>query len=166
MRRGFSRPFALVFALAILTGLAGSNALADSKASSLIRDIAGRREVRLATASAGAILDSLVARGTAQGDSLIDLDREHGRLVLERTMAVDEASVLRTPPDGTERVRLRFEVVQPGRAGPPLTVVGAILLVTNPGAAGEQIVDLGKKQPYRNELKAWMSGLQESFGRR
>jgi hypothetical protein len=37
MRRVFPRPLALALGLAILTGLAGSNALADSKAGSFGR---------------------------------------------------------------------------------------------------------------------------------
>lgn len=138
---------------------------AEFKASSRIRDIEGKREVTIATIATDTVLDTLSVRGVRRGYVLADLDREDARLVLERPADVGEASLLRTPPDGTERIRLRFEVVRPEKKKSGVSVIGAIVLISNPGSSGELMVDLGKRDPYREELKGWMSGLQTTFGR-
>jgi hypothetical protein len=158
---------ALAAALAALSlsAVLSTSARADFEASSRIRDIEGRREITIATIATDTVLDTLAARGTRQGYALADLDREDARLVLEKPADVGEAALLRTPPDGTERIRLRFEIVRPEKKKNGVAVVGAILLVSNPGSSGELMMDLGKRDPYRDHLKFWLSGLQATFGR-
>jgi hypothetical protein len=164
MRR--RRFFVLALAATLFAALAAPPALppaahADSKASSRIRDVEGRREVRVSLETHSALLDTLAARGTRNGYEVRELDREHEKLVLERAADVGEASLVRTPPDGTERVRVRFEIVRPKKSSDLVTLVGAIVLVSNPNSSGELMMDLGKRDPYRDQLKAWMTAFEE-----
>ena len=78
---------------------------------------------------------------------------EHLRLRLEEPATLEEVSVTGvTRLAGTERKRLQFEVVNAD--GNRLRILGVITLVTDPGATNEIEEDMGKRQPFRNELKA------------
>jgi hypothetical protein len=138
---------------------------APSRASSRIRALAGRMEAVIRAGDEAAVLDSLTVRAARLGYALAERDSDDVRVRLEMPAVAGEVTPLGARFEGTERKRLRFEVV---RAGPPagrLRVVGALTLVTNPGATDQDERDLGKRQPFRDELKGLMEGIRASFPR-
>jgi hypothetical protein len=55
---------------------------------------------------------------------------------------------------------MRFEITAPKKGETGHHVTGAVFLVQDPGAVSEKDVSLDKQQPYRDEVKAYLRGLE------
>jgi hypothetical protein len=133
---------------------------AGSKASSRIRDLAGRIEVQVATTDETLLMDSLEAAAARQGYELITRDVEDARLRFEKPATAAEVAVHGWSYEGTERKRIDVEIVQVKGRADRLAVVAAVTLVRNPSGIGEQVADRGKRQPDRDALKALLASVK------
>jgi len=139
---------------------------APSRASSRMRNLPGRMDVVVGPVDEQAILDTLSVRASRLGYAVAERDTDDVRLRLEKPAVLAEVAPLGTRFEGTEQKRLLFEVVRvDGRPAGRLRVVGALTLVTNPGAADQGDRDMGKRQPFRDELKSLMEGIRATFAR-
>jgi hypothetical protein len=138
---------------------------APSRASSRMRNLSGRMEVVVGAVDEAAILDSLSVRASRLGYAVADRDSDDVRLRLEKPAVLAEVAPLGARFEGTEQKRLLFEVVRAGKSTGRLKVIGALTLVSNPGATGQSDRDLGKQQPFRDELKSLMEGIRATFAR-
>jgi len=80
--------------------------------------------------------------------------------MLERPASADEARPLVNEVNGTERIRMRFEITAPKKGELGHRVTGAMFLVQDPGGIAEKDISLDKQQPYRDEMKAYLRGLE------
>ena len=141
------------FAALLGAALPAPAAAAPSSASSRMRSFAGSMEIVVPAMVEPYVLDSIAVNAIRSGYALVSSDREHLRLRLEEPATLEEVTVIgATRLAGTERKRLQFEVVNAD--GNRLRILGVITLVTDPGATNEIEEDMGKRQPFRNELKA------------
>lgn len=137
---------------------------APSRPSSRIRSLAGRIEITVRADAAPAVLDSLAAAATRLGYEVVSNDAAGMKLRLEKPATLGEVGPLGWKFEGTERRRLDFEAARVKRRPDRLLVAGAITLVSNPGATDEKDQDMGKLQPYRDELKALLEQARTTFG--
>lgn len=152
--------------LRILTGLivlalAVPAIAAPSRASSRIRAYQGRFETLVAGGDETAVLDSLGALAERRGFILRSRDEEKLRLLYERPAAAEEVARVGWTVSSTEINRLQFEVVE--AKGGKLTVVSVTSLVQNPNAIDEKEKDVGKVQPWRDEMKGMLDRLKRAF---
>jgi hypothetical protein len=167
MTRHRPRITALLLLAALIAAVAvasAEDAAVPKRASSRIRNLAGRMETFIRADAESVVLDSLAVRAILLGYAEVGADREDLKLMLEKPATVAEVAMLGGHPEGTEVKRLQFEVVRAKRPAGRLRVVGAITLVSNPGATGQVETDVGKRQPFRNELKALMDGIRATLG--
>jgi hypothetical protein len=160
-RRWFAAlvPLLLLAALAAATPPTRSDAAA-SRASSRIRDLRGRMEVQVGTTDEAVLIDTLEAAALRQGWELLSRDVEDARLRFEKIPTAAEVAVHGWTFEGTERKRLDVEIVTVKRRADRLAVVAAVTLVRNPSGIGEQVVDLGRRQPDRSALKALLAAVK------
>jgi hypothetical protein len=134
---------------------------APSRATSKIRAYQGRFETVVAGEDQGAVLDSLGAFAERAGFVLISRDEEHLRLLYERPAVAEEVARVGWTVSSTEVNRLQFEVVA-GKNG-HLEIVSVTSLVQNPRALDEKEKDVGKLQPWRNEMKGMLEREKRAF---
>ena len=142
---------------------AGPAGAAPSSASSRMRSFDGSIEVVVGADAEAYALDSIAVQAIRRGYAEVPGDRERLRLRFEKPATLEDVSALGQRYENTERRRLEFEVVQ--GSGNRLRVIGLLTLVTNPGATDETEHDVGKKQPFRDELKAIMTDVRRGLGR-
>jgi len=154
---------AIVLVLAL--GLA-SMAAADvpKHASSRTRNVEDRLEVHIARGTAATVFDTLSARLRRGGYALVSRDDEKLRLTVERPATLDETHLLSDTYEGSERIRLRFEVTRPKDDETGHRMTGTIQFISNLNAVNEKLVDLGRRQPFLNEIRAFLRGLTADFG--
>ena len=141
-------------------GAAAANA-APSRASSRIRAYKGLMEVEVPGVAEHALLDSLASEAARAGYTQVSRDDEKLRMRWERTATAEEVAPAGWTFEGTERRRLQYEVVE-GKSG-GLKLVAVTSLVSNPNAIDEKEKDLGKLQPFRDELKGMLDRVKSAF---
>lgn len=134
---------------------------APSRASSKIRAFQGRFETIVSGEDQLAVLDSLGAFAERAGFLLKSRDEAKLRLLYERPAPAEDVARVGWTVASTEVNRLQFEVVE-GKNG-TLTIVSATSLVQNPRAIDEQEKDVGKLQPWRNQMKALLERMKRAF---
>ncbi len=134
---------------------------APSRASSKIRAYQGRFETAVAGEDPLAVLDSLGALAERAGFLLKSRDQEKLRLLYERPAAAEEVARIGWTVSSTEVNRLQFEVVE-GKKG-NLEIVSVTSLVQNPRALDEKEKDVGKLQPWRDEMKGMLERMKRAF---
>ena len=145
-----------VFALAVPADAA------PSRASSRIRAYEGRFETVIAGGAETAVLDSLAAEAARAGFTLVSRDDEHLRMRWEKPATAEEVSAATGWSVGSAEVRrLQFEVVE--NKGGRLKVVSVTSFVQNPRAIDEKEKDVGKLQPWRDEMRAMLDRLKRWF---
>ena len=144
--------------LALATAAANA---APSRASSRIRAYKGLMEVEVAGGAGNAVLDSLASEAARDGYTQVSRDDEKLRMRWERTATAEEVAPAGWTVEGTERRRLQFEVVEGKNGG--LRIVAVTSLVSNPNALDEKEKDVGKVQPFRDELKAMLARVSGAF---
>ena len=145
----------------IVLALAVPADAAPSRASSRIRAYQGRFETVVAGGDEVAVLDSLGAFAERRGFILRSRDGEKLRLLYERPAVAEEVARVGWTVASTEVTRLQFEVVA-GKNG-TLEVVSVTSLVQNPNAIDEKEKDVGKVQPWRDEMKGMLDRLKRAF---
>lgn len=157
-------PRAAIVLLAL--GLMSTAAAADvpKQASSRTRNVEDHLVVHLTRGTAASVLDTLTARLKRGGYAVVSRDDEKLRLTVERPATLDESNLISDTYEGSERIRLRFEVTRPKDDETGHRVTGTIQFVANLNAVNENLVDLGKRQPYLNEIRAFLRGLTADFG--
>jgi len=128
--------------------------------SSRVRDVPDRLEASVPWGSAHEIFDTLAARTGRGGYSTFMRNDEKFRLMLERPASAEEARPLVNQVNGSERIRMRFEITAPKKGELGHRVTGLMFLVQDPGGGGEKDVSLDEQQPYRDEMKAYLRGLE------
>jgi len=128
--------------------------------SSRMRDVPDRLEANVPWGTAPEIFDTLATRTMRGGYSTFMRNDEKYRLMLERPASADEARPLVNEVNGTERIRMRFEITAPKKGELGHRVTGAMFLVQDPGGIAEKDISLDKQQPYRDEMKAYLRGLE------
>src|SRR5512140_21074 len=162
-----SVPLLLLAVLAVLGVLAVTSApgRADRlKASSRIRDLRGRMQYEVRAAPPAAILDSLTAAAAGHGYDLVARDPARLRIQLEKPATLGEVGAMGWKFENTERKRILIELADVKRRPDRRLMVGAILLVQNPGAENELDQDMGRVEPYRAELRAILDHGRAVFG--
>lgn len=134
---------------------------APSRASSRIRAYQGRFETVVAGEDQVAVLDSLGAMAERAGFVLKSRDEEKLRLLYERPATAEEVARVGWTVASTEVNRLQFEVVEAKNG--KLEIVSVTSLVQNPRAIDEKEMDVGKLQPWRNEMKAMLERVKRAF---
>jgi hypothetical protein len=134
---------------------------APSRASSRIRAYKGLMEVEVAGGAEHAVLDSLASEAAGDGYTQVSRDDEKLRMRWERTATAEEVAPVGLTVEGTERRRLQFEIV--GAKNGRLEIVAVTSLVANPNAIDEKEKDVGKVQPFRDELKAMLARVSGAF---
>ena len=152
--------FRILLALIVLALAVPADA-APSRASSRIRAYQGRFETVVAGEDQLAVFDSLGAAAERAGFVLISRDEENLRLLYERPALAEEVARVGWTVASTEVNRLQFEVVE-GKKG-NLKVVSVTSLVQNPRGIDEKEKDVGKLQPWRNEMKALLERVKRAF---
>jgi len=152
-----------ILCICILALAASAADAAPSRASSRIRAYKGLMEVEVAGGAEHAVLDSLAGEAAREGYTQVSRDDEKLRMRWERTATAAEVAPAGWTVEGTERRRLQFEVVEAkdGR----LKIVAVTSLVSNPNALDEKEKDVGKVQPFRDELKAMLERVSRAFPR-
>jgi len=150
-----------ILCICILALAASAAGAAPSRASSRIRAYKGLVEVEVAGGAEHAVLDSLAGEAARDGYTQVARDDEKLRMRWERTATAAEVAPAGWTVEGTERRRLQFEVVEAkdGR----LKIVAVTSLVSNPNALDEKEKDVGKVQPFRDELKAMLERVSRAF---
>lgn len=157
-------PRAAIVLLALSLVPAAALAEVPKHASSRTRNVEDRIAVHLARGTAATVFDTLSARLTRGGYTFVSRDDQKLRLTVERPATLDEAHLLSDSYEGRERIRLRFEVAQPKSDESGHRVTGTIQFISNLNAVNEKMVDVGKRQPYLDEIRAFLKGLQGDFG--
>jgi hypothetical protein len=134
---------------------------APSRASSRIRAYQGRFETVVAGEDQVAVLDTLGAMAERAGFVLRSRDEEKLRLLYERPAAAEDVARVGWTVASTEVNRLQFEVVEAKNG--KLEIVSVTSLVQNPRAIDEKEMDVGKLQPWRNEMKAMLERVKRAF---
>ena len=160
-RRTSTTVFVLVLASSGILSLAVAS---PSTVSSRMRSHAGRMETSVRADAESVALDTIAVHAIRLGYALVSSDKKHLRLRLEEPATQAEISLLGRNFEGTERKRLEFEVVRGRQPGGRLRIIGALILVTNPGTTSEVDEDMGKRQPFRNELKALIQDIRAALG--
>jgi hypothetical protein len=150
-----------ILCLCILALGAAAADAAPSRASSRIRAYKGLMEVEVAGGTGHAVLDSLAGEAARDGYTQVSRDDEKLRMRWERTATAEEVAPAGWAVEGTERRRLQFEVVAGKNGG--LKVVAVTTLVSNPNALDEKEKDVGKVQPFRDELKVMLDRVSAAF---
>jgi len=150
----------ILVAFAIVACAVPANA-APSRATSKIRAYQGRFETVVAGGNELAVLDSLGAFSERAGFVLRSRDEEHLRLLYERPAVAEEVARVGWTVSSSEVNRLQFEVVE-GKNG-RLEIVSVTSLVQNPRALDEKEMDVGKLQPWRNEMKGMLERVKRAF---
>ena len=147
--------------VALGLALLGSQAPADvpEHASSRMRNIEDRLEVLVPSGSPASIFDTLTARVKRAGYAITSRDDKKYRLVVDRPAALSESNLLSDNNNGSEWIRMRFEVTEPKKNESGYRVTGAIVFLADKGGLGEKDVELDQRQPYRDEIKAYLRGL-------
>lgn len=130
------------------------------EASSRIRNAADQFEEQVPWGSASEIFDTLAARVERGGGKVSWRDDGKYRIELERPTTLGEARFLAQDVNGTERIRMRFEVTRPQKDEVGHHVTATVFLVQNSGATDEKAVELDNQVPYRDEMKAYLRGVQ------
>jgi hypothetical protein len=155
---------AVFLLLLAASGLLAPALAAPSRVSSRMRSLANRMETAVRADAESVALDTIAVRALRLGYELVSSDREHMRLRLEKPATLAEVGGLGRSFEGSERKRLDFEVVRGRQPGGRLRVIGALTLVVSPGATGQVELDLGKRQPFRNELKTLIGDIRMALG--
>jgi len=158
MKRTASFGLASILALSL-----AAHALAQpppKEASSHIRNAPNHFEEQVPWGSAGEIFDTLTARVVRGGGKVSWRDDSKYRIEVERSATLGEARFLSQDVNGTERIRMRFEVTQPKKDEIGHHITATVFLVQNPGATDEKAVELDNQTPYRDEMKAYLRGVQ------
>jgi len=150
-----------ILGICILALAASAADAAPSRASSRIRAYKGLMEVEVAGGAEHAVLDSLAAEAARDGYTQVSRDDEKLRMRWERTATAAEVAPAGWTVEGTERRRLQFEVV--GAKDGRLKIAAVTSLVSNPNALDEKEKDVGKVQPFRDELKAMLDRVSRAF---
>ena len=150
-----------ILALCILALAAAAADGAPSRASSRIRAYKGLMEVEVAGGAESAVLDSLAGEAARAGYTQVSRDDEKLRMRWERTATAEDVAPAGWAYESTQRRRLQFEVVE-GKNG-HLGIAAVTSLVANPNALDEKEKDLGKVQPFRDELKAMLDRVRGAF---
>ena len=150
-----------ILGLCILALAAAAADAAPSRASSRIRAYKGLMKAEVAGGAEAAVLDSLASAAARAGYTQVSRDDEKLRMRWERPATAEEVAPAGWTFGSTERRRLQFEVVQAKNGR--LEIVAATTLVANPNALDEKEKDLGKLQPFRDELKAMLDHVGGSF---
>ena len=152
-----------ILCICILATAASAAQAAPSHASSRMRAYRGLMEVEIAGGAAHAVLDSLAAEAARAGYTQVSRDDEKLRMRWERTATAEEVAPAGWTVEGTERRRLQFEVVEAKNGG--LKIAAATSLVSNPNAIDEKEKDVGKVQPFRDELMSMLDRVRGAFPR-
>jgi hypothetical protein len=153
-----------VLTLLLCAALAEPAAAVPARASSRVRNYRDRIQVTVPHGPAAAVLDSLAAGAARAGFTQVTRDDAKLRMRWEKTATADEvAPVAGWSYEDTERRRLQFEVVRAKKPPGALTIVAVTSLVANPDAIDEKEKDLGKLQPWRDELKALLDRVVFAF---
>ena len=135
---------------------------APSSASSRIRAYEARFETVVAGEDELAVFDSLGAEAERAGFTLLSRDEKNLRLRYEKPATAEDVSTATNwTVSNTEVRRLQFEVVE--HKGGRLKIVSVTSLVQNPRAIDEKEKDLGKTQPWRDEMKAMLERVKRAF---
>ena len=134
---------------------------APSRATSRIRAYQGRFETVVSGEDQLAVLDSLGAFAERAGFLLKSRDEARLRLLYERPASAEDVARVGWTVASTEVNRLQFEVVE-GKNG-TLEIVSATTLVQNPRAIDEQEKEVGRLQPWRNQMKALLQRIKRAF---
>jgi len=151
----------LILCICILALAAAAADAAPSRASSRMRAYKGLMEAEVSGGAEHAVLDSLASEAARAGYTQVTRDDEKLRMRWERTATAEEVAPADWTYEGTERRRLQYEVVTGKNGG--LKVVAVTSLVSNPNAIDEKEKDLGKLQPFRDELKAMLDRVSAAF---
>ena len=161
MTRRTSRTILLLLSAALSVSVAAQ--AAPRQASSRLRNLAGRMETMVPADAEPVVLDSIAAVALRRGYALVTADREHVRLRLEKPATLAEAAVLGGTHEGNEVKRIDVEVLSGKAAAGTLRVVAAMTIVRNPGATSQGELDVGRRQPFRNQLKALLADVKRAF---
>jgi len=130
------------------------------EASSRIRNAPDHFEEQVPWGSASEIFDTLAARVQRGGGTVSWRDDAKYRIEVERPATLGEARFLSGDVNGTERIRMRFEVTQPKKDEIGHHVTATVFLAQNSGATNEKAIELDNQVPYRDEMKAYLRGVQ------
>ena len=157
---------ASTFVLLLLgaSGILFSAVAAPSSPSSRMRSLSGRMETSIRASAESVALDTIAVHATRFGYAVVKSDSEDVRLRLEKPATQAEVQMLGMSFEGSEQKRLDFEVVRGRQPRGRLRVIGALTMVTNPGATAQVERSLGKVQPFRNELKSLIDGIRKALG--
>ena len=135
---------------------------APSGASSRIRAYQARFETVVGGEDQLAVLDSLGAEAERAGFRLLSRDEEKLRLLYEKPATAKEvAAATNWTVASTEVRRLQFEVVEDKNGR--LKIVSVTSFVQNPRALDEKEKDVGKLQPWRDEMRAMLDRVKRVF---
>jgi len=143
-----------ILCICILALAASAADAAPSRASSRMRAYKGLMEVEIGAGDEHAVLDTLASEAARAGYTQVSRDDEKLRMRWERTATAEEVAPGGWTVEGTERRRLQFEVVEAKNGG--LKIAAVTSLVSNPNAIDEKEKDVGKVQPFRDELKSML----------
>src|SRR5262245_10656063 len=135
--------------LAVFLATHASAQTPPEEASSRIRNAPDRFEERVPWGSASEIFDTLAARVQRGGGKVTSRDEAKYRIEVERSATLGEARFLAQDVNGSERIRMRFEVTQPKKAEVGHHITATVFLVQNPGATDEKALELDNQLPYR-----------------
>jgi hypothetical protein len=128
--------------------------------SSEIRDVPHRFVEEVPWGSATEIFDTLSARVQRGGGTVTWRDDAKYRIEVDRQATLGEARFLAQDVNGSERIRMRFEVTRAKKGEFGQRVTATVFLVQNPGATDEKAVELDNQLPYRDEMKAYVRGVE------
>ena len=152
-----------LFATLVLLTLAVPALAVPGRASSRIRNYRDRFEV-VVGGPAGMVLDSLAAEAARAGFTQVSRDDVKLRMRWEKAATPEEVEpVANWTYEDTERRRFQFEIAQAKKPAGAFTIMAVTSLVANPDAIDEKEKDLGKLQPWRDEMKAILARVQAAF---
>jgi hypothetical protein len=129
-------------------------------ASSQIGHVPDRFTEEVPWGSATEIFDMLSARVQRGGVTMSWRDDAKYRIEVDRPATLREARFLSQDVNGSERIRMRFEVTQHKKGEVGHGVTATVFLVQNPGATDEKAVGLDDQLPYRDEMGACLRGVE------
>ena len=154
----------ILVALSIpLLAITSPGGAAPNEASSRVRNIKGKIETTVPASAESVLVDSITVIAFRNGWELLSSDKQTLRVRFEKPATAAEVATLVSTVDGNELKRVGFEVVTNKKKPETLKVIGVMLVVADAGSVGQSDVDVGKRQPFRNELKALLAEIKATF---
>jgi hypothetical protein len=150
----------ILLSLACLLATVAAAQPPPKNASSQIRDVPAHLSEEVQWGSASEIFDTLSARVQRGEGTVTWRDDAKYRIEVDRPATLGEARFLAQDVNGSERIRMRFEVTQPKKGEIGHRGTATVFLVQNPGATDEKAVGLDDQLPYRDEMRAYLRGVE------